>query len=305
MKPITRRTCLGALLWSTALVGCTNPSAEGDVAEVDESIAAAAPLRLETFVRTTVALNLRGGPGTTFPVLQVLPANAKVFVVTGPHNVNWYEVTFNGARGFAHGGFLAPGRATVVRTLPTTSKIAALTFDAGSDRGFAGQILDTLADEGVPGNFGITGKWAEANPDLVSRMADEGHLIFNHTYSHRSFTGFSTGLPPLTYDERAVELWKTHKPIFDLTGVSSKPYFRPPYGDQDASVLDDVSSRGYDYSLLWSCDSLGWKGLSAGDITARVISFLEPGAVYLFHVGSTSQDGPALPGIISELRARG
>ena len=79
----------------------------------------------------------------------------------------------------------------------------ALTFDAGADRGHAEQILDTLANYGVVASFGLTGHWAKENPDLVERMVAEGHMLFNHTYSHRSFTGFSTseGEAVLTQEE--------------------------------------------------------------------------------------------------------
>ena len=65
----------------------------------------------------------------------------------------------------------------------------ALTFDAGEDRGYAEDILDLLQAEHVPASFGITARWAQANPDLVERMAADGHLLMNHTLEHRSFTG--------------------------------------------------------------------------------------------------------------------
>lgn len=68
----------------------------------------------------------------------------------------------------------------------------ALTFDAGADRGYAEAILDTLDEYGIKASFGITGHWAEENPDLVARMVEDGHMVFNHTWTHRSFTGFST-----------------------------------------------------------------------------------------------------------------
>ena len=90
-----------------------------------------------------------------------------------------------------------------------------------------------------------------------------------------------------------------------IAGASTKPYFRPPYGDYDASVLADVYTRGYKYNVMWSTDSLGWKGYTKQQILQRVLDGLKPGAVYLFHVGSESQDGPALQSIISELRKRG
>src|SRR5437660_1523911 len=53
------------------------------------------------------------------------------------------------------------------------SGVVALTFDAGADRGYAEDILDTLAESGIPATFGITGRWALANPDLVERVAAE------------------------------------------------------------------------------------------------------------------------------------
>ena len=58
----------------------------------------------------------------------------------------------------------------------------ALTVDAGADRGYAADIRDILEQEHVLASFGITGLWARANPDLVRRIAADGHLVFNHTY---------------------------------------------------------------------------------------------------------------------------
>jgi hypothetical protein len=70
-------------------------------------------------------------------------------------------------------------------------------------------------------------------------------------------------------------------------------------------VNADVGARGYAYNVMWTVDSQGWKGLSAVEITQRCTSLAEPGAVYVFHVGSASQDGPALQGIIDGLRGAG
>jgi peptidoglycan/xylan/chitin deacetylase (PgdA/CDA1 family) len=136
-------------------------------------------------------------------------------------------------------------------------------------------------------------------------MVREGHTVMNHTYSHRSFTGSSTGTAPLSYQQRSDELRKTESAVQRIAGVSTKPYFRPPYGAYDASVLADVYTRGYKYNVMWSTDSLGWKGYTKQQILQRVLEGRKPGAIYLFHVGSQSQDGPALQSIISELRARG
>ncbi|MCM8747802.1 polysaccharide deacetylase family protein [Thermomicrobiaceae bacterium CFH 74404] len=199
----------------------------------------------------------------------------------------------------------APGDVTTIRRFETAEPVIVLTFDAGADRGFASNILDTLAAKGVRASFGLTGAWAAANPDLVQRMAREGHHLINHTWSHRSFTGRSTGSAPLSTAERTEELRRTEELIRQLTGIELRPYFRPPYGDFDDSVLSDLADSGYTLNMMWTIDSLGWRGLTADEITQRVLDAAEPGAIVLMHVGSQSQDAAALPALIDQLRARG
>ena len=72
------------------------------------------------------------------------------------------------------------------------SRSIALTFDAGSDRGFAAQILDTLKANGIHATFGMTGQWAQKNADLVKRMVIEGHVLINHSWDHPDFTTISS-----------------------------------------------------------------------------------------------------------------
>lgn len=183
--------------------------------------------------------------------------------------------------------------------------MVAFSFDAGSDAGYAGSILDTLKANRIRASFGMTGKWGEQNPDLVQRMVAEGHELINHTYDHASFTGESTGAAPLTQAERWDELDRTESVVEQIAGASTKPYFRPPYGDYDDSVNVDVGAVGYVYNIMWTVDSRGWMGIPAGNITQRCLDLAEPGAIYVFHVGGASQDGPALQGIIDGLRAAG
>lgn len=199
-----------------------------------------------------------------------------------------------------------PGaKARTIDRGPASRRMVALTFDAGADRGFAARILDTLRDSGVKATFGMTGKWAEQNPDLVQRMVAEGHLLMNHTYDHGSFTGFSPGTRPLTAEERRRQIERTEAVIAAIVGSPVKPYFRPPYGDYDDAMLTQLGQLGYTHSVMWTVDSLGWKGLSAAEIAARCLDGTEPGAILLFHVGAQSQDAAALPEIIRQLQADG
>lgn len=183
----------------------------------------------------------------------------------------------------------------------------ALTFDAGADRGKAAEILDTLAAYDIKASFGITGKWAVANRDLLRRMVAEGHMVFNHTWNHYSFTGVSTkdwhpGV--LTTEERQNELTDTERAIEKLTGYNTKPFYRSTYGDYDDSVLADVAGVGYYVTLEWNCDSLAWNGASVAEIVERCGQNATPGDIILMHVGAAGDDWLALPDLIETLQAK-
>jgi peptidoglycan/xylan/chitin deacetylase (PgdA/CDA1 family) len=195
--------------------------------------------------------------------------------------------------------------AIVVRRGDPSGMRVTLTFDAGSDAGYTAHILDVLKANGITAAFGVTGRWSEENPDLLRRIVAERHVVINHSYDHPSFTGLSTGRAPLATKARWEQLDRTESIVQQLTGASTKPYFRPPYGDYDQSVNVDVGARGYRYTLMWTVDSRGWAGLPADEIVARSVRLAEAGAIYVFHVGSASQDGPALQRVIDGLRAGG
>ena len=185
--------------------------------------------------------------------------------------------------------------------------IVALSFDAGSDFGYAGQILDYLQAEGIKASFGMTGTWAEKNPDAFRRVVNEGHHLINHTYSHQSWTGVSSGRLPLSKDARIDEVEHADRVFVQLAGKSAKPWYRPPYGDidRDGSTEKLLGQLGYKYNAMWTIDSLGWQGLSPEAIAARCNKGLVPGAILLFHVGSQSEDANALPAIVAAIRAAG
>ncbi len=213
-----------------------------------------------------------------------------------------------GAIGLLAGGVepAAAAAATSISRGPTGAKVVALTIDCGSDRGYAGSILDTLATRGVRCSFGVTGKWAEANPDLLRRMVNEGHHLINHTNTHPSFTGASTaGTGGQTYAQRKSQIEACEQIIVNLTGVSTKPWFRPPYGDLDSAALNLLGELGYRYNAMWTVDLLGWNGLTQDQIVSRAANNHGNGYIYMIHVGSASQEGPALSRVLSAIQANG
>ena len=179
-----------------------------------------------------------------------------------------------------------------------------LTFDAGADRGYAAQIVQTLERNGVRASFGMTGRWAVANADLVRRMARDGDTFINHTYDHRSFTGLSDRAGGLNASDRTAELTRTEAAIRRLTGRSTKPYFRPPFGDYDAAALRLAARLGYPDIIMWTVDSLGWERISTAAIVQRCTSLVGPGAIVLMHVGSQSNDALALQTLITRWKAK-
>lgn len=169
-----------------------------------------------------------------------------------------------------------PLGSTILSRGPTARRVVALTFDAGSDAGNTARILDLLAASGIRATFGITGVWAEANPDLLRRIVRDGHQVVNHSFDHRSFTGVSTGTPALDRGQRVDELTRADAAVRAVTSRGTGGWFRPPYGDRDSSVDADVGSAGYRYELMWTVDSLGWKGLPAFEVAARCLSSAVP-----------------------------
>ena len=226
---------------------------------------------------------------------------------------DWFKTSYGGTVGWVHSRYtvLQGTPATTISRGNTSRRMVSYTFDAGADLGYTGSILDFLRTNNIKAGFGMTGKWAEANPSYVQRMANEGHEFINHSWTHESFTGFSTGKAALTPARRTEELIRTETKISALTGKSTRPYFRPPYGDYDSGVLRDIGANRFSRNVMWSVDSLGWKGLTAAQICDRVVDSMSAasnggnGYIILFHVGAQSLDAKALPCITSTLKGRG
>jgi peptidoglycan/xylan/chitin deacetylase (PgdA/CDA1 family) len=182
----------------------------------------------------------------------------------------------------------APGR--------PAGKIA-LTFDAGAATGGTESILKTLKTSNIHSTFFLTGEWSERNPKLTRLIAQDGNEIANHTYSHKDLTKLS--------DKEIVdELARADAVISEAAGASLAPYFRPPFGARNKHVLSVAAREGYS-CVYWTVDS--WDaykaGITADEISRRVLSRAQDGCIVLMHCGST-ETAKALPGIIDKLSER-
>lgn len=172
----------------------------------------------------------------------------------------------------------------------------ALTFDAGSGGEPVPAILDALKAAGIHSTFFLTGQFADTYPDIVKRIAGEGHELGNHSYTHPRFT-------TITPEEARSQVERTEARVLELTGLSTKPYFRFPYGSSNTALVKQLNDMGY-LSVFWTLDTLDWEpGITPEQIIARV-SRAGPGTIVLLHCGS-AQEAQALPVVIGNLRAAG
>ncbi len=181
----------------------------------------------------------------------------------------------------------------------SSRKQVIFTFDCGGSAQSADPILKALAKHHVTGTFFVTGAFAAKYPDLVKRMADEGHEIFNHTDTHPHLTE----IPDWQIRQ---ELAKLDLAVTRLTGKSTQPYFRAPYGDRDARVLAAAAQAGYQ-SVYWTTDALDWEassGMTEKEVHNRILSNVKPGEIYLMHVGDPIT-GKILDQVFSEIEAKG
>ena len=171
----------------------------------------------------------------------------------------------------------------------------ALTFDMETSGALGSQVLDVLKSRGVKATCFLLGNYPSQYPELVVRMAAEGHEIASHGVTHSQFTRIS-------YAQVDRELNQVEAAVNALTGFSTRPYFRFPYGDRNAGLIRHVNSRGY-LSVYWSVDPQEWSSKSVAAVQAEVLSSTRNGSIILMH--DKPKTVAALPGIIDGLRARG
>lgn len=158
-----------------------------------------------------------------------------------------------------------------------------LTFDAGYESGQTEKILDVLQAHQVPAAFFVVGNYLETEPALVRRMAEEGHIVGNHTYHHYDMSRISDP------DAFAEELRRVEEAYEAITGEAMKQYYRPPQGIYSEENLKMAEALGY-RTVFWSLAYVDWyqdRQPTAQEAFSKLIPRIHNGAVVLLH--STSQ----------------
>ncbi|MCD8254458.1 MAG: polysaccharide deacetylase family protein [Oscillospiraceae bacterium] len=174
-------------------------------------------------------------------------------------------------------------------------KAVSLTFDAAWGAEDTQQLIDILTSYGARATFFVVGDWAERYPEAVAALHDAGMEVMTHSDDHAHFSSLSS-------EEIAANLKAGCDKVEDITGVRPT-LFHCPYGEYDDHVIETVESLGLT-AIQWDVDSLDWKGLSAEEISSRVLGGVSSGSIVLFH-NAAEHTPEALPGIIESLLADG
>ena len=123
-------------------------------------------------------------------------------------------------------------------------KVVYLTIDCGYGSDNTAVLLDIFKENNVQVTFFVTGHFLKANPDEVRRMAEEGHLVGNHSVTHPDLT-------TLTDEKVYKEIIGCEESYYDLTGKHMDLFFRPPGGDYSRRTMQITKDLGY-MSVFWS-----------------------------------------------------
>ena len=175
-----------------------------------------------------------------------------------------------------------------------------LTFDVGYENGNVEKILNIMKDNDVKGAFFILSNVINTSPNLVKRMSDEGHLVCNHTSSHKDMTKIHDR------EEFFKELSSLEMLYKDCTGMEMAKYFRPPEGRFNENTLKYANELGYK-TVFWSFAYADWdnnKQMSAEAAKTKIFDNIHNGAVILLHPTSAT-NAMILDDVIKELKSMG
>lgn len=190
------------------------------------------------------------------------------------------------------------GLGVITRGDPARQQVA-LTFDDGPDPRSTPLVLDTLRAAGVQATFFILPALARQHPDLLRRLLTEGHEVLPHAHRHRHAW---TLLPWVAFRDPG----QATREVEELTGTRPRLQ-RPPHGAYSLTTVLGQRAAGVT-GVHWTVEARDWAAdATPGTVRAEVARQVRPGGIIVLHdAGPGSRTTPAaLPGILTDLRARG
>lgn len=182
-------------------------------------------------------------------------------------------------------------------TAPDGSPQVNLSFDVEGNPDLLYQMLDILDEYGVRTTFFMQGEWVQQYPEATQEIARRGHELGNHSWTHQDFK-------PMTAEEVTKELEDTEALVLELTGQTTKPYFRPPFGSRSEISVPTAFDLGWT-TIIWTYGSEDWReGATADTIFDAVFGYAAPGALYYMHT-SRQINVDALPRLLRAFQDAG
>ena len=181
-----------------------------------------------------------------------------------------------------------------------TEKVLYLTFDAGFENGYTARVLDVLKAHNAPACFFIVGNYLETAPDLVRRMANEGHIVGNHTYHHYDMSKIAD---PASFRKELTDVETLYE---QTTGMAMKRYYRPPQGIYSEENLKMAKELGY-RTVFWSLAYVDWyqdDQPTREQAFSKLVPRIHPGAVVLLH-STSSTNAEILDELLTKWEALG
>lgn len=170
--------------------------------------------------------------------------------------------------------FGSSSRLVPIYRVDTQEKQVAISFDAAWGADKTQEIIDILKEYDASATFFLVGFWIDKYPDMVKAIDEAGLEIGTHSNTHPDM---------VKLDKTTIknELTTSMEKITEITGKEVK-VFRPPYGSYNNDLLNVCSSLGLS-AVQWDVDTLDWKGLSASEVTSRVMNHVQNGSIILMH----------------------
>jgi probable sporulation protein (polysaccharide deacetylase family) len=156
-------------------------------------------------------------------------------------------------------------------------------------------MLGTLKEKNVRATFFFDGSWLEKNEALARLVAEGGHELSNHAYSHPD-------MAKLGSSEQYRQIARTEALLKEKLGVTDNKWFAPPSGSYNATTVRTAARLGLK-TVLWTVDTVDWRSPPPERIVAKIRRDAGPGSLILMH--PTESAKAALADLIDALRSKG
>lgn len=182
----------------------------------------------------------------------------------------------------------------VISAVNTDEKVVAITIDDGIP--LQEDLIELFEERDVQVTTFLLGQAVKANPKAVKRMHEAGFEIATHGWDHDSFTSMSES-------EMRSQLERTQDLITEITG-NQAPYFRPPYGNKNDTVVRVAAEQGYK-TLMWNGSFVDTSKKASPQYSyKKAMKYLRPGGILLCHWAKSSTVG-AMELVLDELDRQG